>query len=88
MDAHTAGVGAFPLVLVAPGERVRIAGVSGGDGIRQKLADMGLAIGSVISVANRQDAAGLVIARDDVRIAVGFGVAYRILVARLSEDGR
>lgn len=88
MDAHTAGVGAFPLVLVAPGERVRIAGVSGGAGIRQKLADMGLAIGSVIAVTNRQDGGSLVIACGDVRIAVGFGIAYRILVARMSEDRR
>jgi ferrous iron transport protein A len=88
MDAHTGVVGAFPLVLVAPGEQVRIAGVSGGAGMRRKLSDMGLAVGSIISVANRQDAGGLVIARDNVRIAVGFGIAYRILVARTSEDGR
>jgi ferrous iron transport protein A len=88
MDAHTAGVGAFPLVLVAPGEAVRIAGFGGGAGMRRKLADMGLGVGSVISVASRHDTGGLVIAREDVRIAVGFGIAYRILVARLGEDSR
>ena len=53
MDAYRAGVGAFPLLLAAVGERVRVVGVHGGSGAGRKLLDLGLTPGCEVTVASR-----------------------------------
>jgi Fe2+ transport system protein FeoA len=88
MDAYSAGVGAFPLILAAAGERVRVIAVGRGRGIDRKLSDLGLTNGCEVTVVSRDGDGRMVVARDDMRLALGAGIAHRILVARVENDGR
>jgi ferrous iron transport protein A len=88
MDAYSAGVGAFPLILAAAGERVRVVAVGGGRGIDRKLSDLGLTTGCEVTVVSRDGTGPMVVARDDMRLALGTGIAHRVLVARVEDDGR
>lgn len=88
MDAHSAGVGAFPLILAAAGERLRIVTVGGGRGIDRKLTDLGLVPGCEVRVIGGGRGGPLVVARGDVRLAIGGGIAHRVFVARIDDDPR
>lgn len=86
MDAYSAEVGAFPLLLAAPGERVRVLALGGRRGTDRKLADLGLTPGCEVTVVSRGGAGAMVIARGELRLALGTGLAHRVLVTRV-EDG-
>lgn len=80
MDAYGAGIGAFPLMLADDGKPLRIVALTGGRNMDRKLTDIGLAIGSTIKIVSRHGQGRLVVAREDTRIAMGAGMAHRILV--------
>lgn len=86
MDAYSAGVGAFPLLLASEGERVRIVALGGGRGMDRKLSDLGLTIGNEVRVIRRDRDGPMVVARDDMRLALGGGIAHRVLVVRVEEQ--
>lgn len=69
----------FPLSMAAEGDRVRIHAVRAGRGLAQRLTDLGLNVGGEIRIVQRQGA-GLLVARGEGRIAVGAGMAAKILV--------
>ncbi len=69
----------FALAMAAEGQAVRIVSLRAGRNLDRRLADLGLNIGSVISVVQRQGG-GLIVARDTSRVAVGAGMAMKILV--------
>lgn len=78
----------FALGLAAEGQPLQIVSLRAGRNLDRRLADLGLNIGSRISVVQRQGG-GLVIARDAVRVAVGAGMAMKIFVvpAQPGPDG-
>jgi len=88
MDAYSAGVGAFPLILAAAGERVRVVAVGRGQGFDRKLSDLGLITGCEVTVVSHDGTGRVVVARDDMRLALGTGIAHRVLVARVEDGGR
>ena len=88
MDAYSAGVGAFPLILAAAGEQLRIVAISAGRGTGRRLSDLGLTSGCEVTVLSRDAAGSMVVARDDTRLALGRGLAHRILVTRVEETRR
>ena len=88
MDGHGAGVGAFPLSLAAAGERLRIVAVRRGKGIDRKLSDLGLTVGCEVTVVTHAGGGPVVVARDDMRLALGAGIAHRVLVSRIEDGGR
>jgi ferrous iron transport protein A len=60
---------------------LRIAGIDGGHEVRARLATMGLLPGVVLSVLNRGPLGGpLLVEIDGTRIALGRGVARKVLV--------
>ena len=60
---------------------VRISGIDGGHEVRARLATMGLLPGAVLSVLNRGPLGGpLLVEVDGTRIALGRGVARKVLV--------
>mgnify|MGYP006298794903 CR=1 FL=1 len=69
----------FALAMAAEGQQVRIVALQSGRNLDRRLADIGLNVGSEVSVVQRQGS-GLVIARDSVRIALGGGMAMKVLV--------
>lgn len=72
--------GAFPLALAADGEALRIVDIRGGQGLRERLASRGLGLGSRVRVAQTEGPGGMVLHSGGSRIALGMGMAYRILV--------
>jgi ferrous iron transport protein A len=69
----------FPLSMADEGALVRIHTVRAGRGLVQRLTDLGLNIGGEIRIVQRQGA-GLLVARGEGRIALGAGMAAKILV--------
>lgn len=88
MDAYSAGVGAYPLVLAAVGERVRIVATRAGRGTDRRLSDLGLTSGYEVTVLSRDSSGPMVVARDDMRLALGTGLVHRILVTRVEDDSQ
>ena len=71
----------MPLAMAAPGDRVRMLRVRGGQRVRRRLADLGLGPGTELRVI-QANAFGPVIVgfKGDARLALGRGVAHRIEV--------
>ncbi len=69
----------FPLMMADEGARVRITALMGGKGLSLRLTELGLNLGAEISVVQRQGG-GLLIARGEGRIALGAGMAAKIMV--------
>jgi len=70
----------FPLSMAAVGDRVRILSHRPGKGIEKRLSGLGLHPGSVVEVVQQQGGGGLVVAREGGRIALGLGIALKIMV--------
>ncbi|MFO1129383.1 MAG: FeoA family protein [Rhodospirillales bacterium] len=85
MDMLATGATTFPLPLASEGERVRIVGFRSGREMERKLADLGLCVGSEITIVSRDLRGPLLVARDSVRIGIGAGIAHRVFVIRIVE---
>lgn len=72
----------FPLSSAEVGTRVRIAALLAGRGMAERISDMGLPVGSEIEIVQRQSGGRMVVARDFARVALGGGMAQKILVER------
>jgi len=72
---------AFPLSMANEGARVRVVALRG-RGLSQRLTEMGLNVGSELTVRQRQGG-GLVVSRGETRYALGAGMAHGIWVERL-----
>jgi ferrous iron transport protein A len=78
-DAHNGKV--CPLSMAPPGESLRLVSIYSGRGMRKRLADLGLTVGSKLQVVHREDWGPLIVAvRDDARMAIGRGMAHKIMV--------
>ncbi|WP_296806234.1 FeoA family protein [Thiocapsa sp.] len=73
----------FPLMMADEGACLRIIALNGGKGLTTRLTELGLNVGSEVRVVQRQGG-GLLVARGESRIALGGGMAAKILVAPLA----
>jgi len=78
-DPGDEGAKPFPLSMASEGVPVRIHALHGGKGLSRRLTELGLNVGAQIAVVQRQGA-GVLIARGETRIALGGGMAAKILV--------
>ncbi len=69
----------FPLGMATEGSSVRITALHGGTGLARRVTEMGLNVGSEITIHQRQGA-GLVVSRGETRFALGGGMANKIMV--------
>ncbi len=77
----------YPLTMVQPGDTVRVVAIHGGYRLRKRLADLGLSVGMPVRVIQGSSTGPLLIAfREDARLAVGHGVAHKIIVAPCDHD--
>ena len=60
------------------GRRFRLVGVQGGERLRRRLLALGLSVGDVVEVVHRRNG-GVVVARGGNRVALGNGVAQKVL---------
>ena len=70
----------MPLSMVSSGELVQVAAVRAGWGLQRRLADMGLTPGVQVRVVNSQRPGPVVIEIRGSRLALGQGVAHKIMV--------
>ncbi|QTR49289.1 FeoA family protein [Candidatus Thiothrix anitrata] len=71
--------GSFPLGMAEEGATVRIVALRGGAMLDKRVTEMGLNVGSEITVRQRQGG-GLVVSRGETRFALGGGMAHKIMV--------
>ncbi len=72
----------FPLSTASAGERLVIAALQAGKGLRRRLADLGLPIGSEIEVIHCRQGGRLIVARESSRVALGASMTRKIMVTR------
>jgi len=70
----------MPLAMARPGALVTVIGVRAGWGLQRRLADMGLTPGVQIRVMNSQMPGPVVIDLRGSRVALGRGIALKIVV--------
>ena len=70
----------MPLAMSQPGELVTVTGIKAGWSLQRRLADMGLTPGVQIRVINSQMPGPVLIDLRGSRLAIGHGVAQKILV--------
>ncbi|MDI6890311.1 MAG: FeoA family protein [Thermodesulfovibrionales bacterium] len=70
----------IPLTMVTPGKEVILIGINGGRGVQSRLYSMGLVPGVKMRILNNNGAGPLMVAVRDTRLALGRGMAYKILV--------
>jgi len=68
------------LIRVDPGKEVTLLDIEGGRGVRSKLYSMGLVPGVKLTVLNRNGTGPIMIAVKDSRLAIGLGMARKIIV--------
>ena len=71
----------FPLAMSQPGERVRIALLRSGKNLARRLTELGLNVGSELTVS-QHEGGNLVVIRGETRLALGAGMAQKIMVIR------
>jgi len=70
----------MPLAFVKPGQNVRVKEIRGGRTLLSRLANMGIYPGVVIKVISNVGRGPIIISKDGVKLGIGFGMAYKILV--------
>ena len=69
----------MPLTTVNPGQEVTLIDIQGGRGLRSKLYSMGLIPGVKLTIVGNRGGP-IMIAVNDTRLALGFGMARKIIV--------
>ena len=71
-----------PLSSIPVGTRVRLSAIDGGRLLTRRLLSLGISIGSELEIVNHRGE-GVVVARDENRVALGKGVADKLTVETL-----
>ena len=71
----------IPLPMASLSKRVKVVSLSGGRGMQERLISMGLGPGSEIEVMRRGAPGPFIIAVGETRLAVGAGMAQKIMVS-------
>ena len=77
----------MPLTLAKPGETVIVREMLGGHSARVRLADMGLRLHDHIEIINNSGVGRLILAKDCTRLAIGRGIAQKIMVSLPKDPG-
>jgi Fur family ferric uptake transcriptional regulator len=75
------------LVMAKPGERVQVKEITTGAGGRSRLASMGLRIGDNLEVISNDGRGRLILGHECSRLAMGRGIAQKILVSLSAAPG-
>jgi ferrous iron transport protein A len=72
----------MPLSMLSAGEEAQLVDIRGGHGIRRRLSAMGLNPGMKVTVVQNAMRGPIILGVMDSRIALGRGMAHKILVSR------
>lgn len=73
----------MPLSMLSIGEKAELVDVRGGRGIRMHLASMGLNPGAVVQMIQNAMRGPVILGTFDTRLALGRGMAHKILVRKI-----
>ncbi len=76
----------LPLAMAKAGETVIVRDIQGGMGAKGRLAAMGLRAGQVLEVISNNGEGRVIVGRDCSRIALGRGLANKIMVSPTEKD--
>ncbi len=76
----------MPLIMAKEGERVVIREIAGGRKKQARLTDMGLRPGDLIEIINNAGRGRIILARGPTRLAIGRGIAEKIMVSISDQD--
>lgn len=76
----------MPLAMSKEGERVVIREIAGGRRKQARLADMGLRPGDLIEIINNAGRGRIILAHGPTRLAIGRGIAEKIMVSISDQD--
>ena len=71
-----------PLSNLREGERAVVVRIEGGEGVRKKLADMGILPGKVIGDTHGRGHGPRVVIVDQTKVMLGRGMLFKILVGK------
>lgn len=78
--------GCFPLSMAPCNECICLVEIEGGHGMRRRLAELGLNPGCQLRVVQRHGDGPMILAvKDDARMAIGRGMAHRIMVSAAAD---
>jgi len=75
---------AFPLAMAGEGELLKLVGITAGKKLAKRLITMGMIENMELQVLQR--GAGLVVICGETRLALGYGMANKIMVVPIQED--
>lgn len=71
-----------PLNMAVPGETVELVAIRGGRRLRKRLADLGLNVGMCVRIIQGNSHGPMLLAfKEDARLAIGEGIAHKIIVS-------
>ena len=73
-------VSVMPLAMASAGEKIRIVKFASGRGMCQRLSSMGLNVGSEVEIIKKGFQGPVLIEAGDTRLAIGAGMAHKIIV--------
>jgi len=77
----------FPLSFATSGKTVSLTEIHAGHRLRKRLADLGLHVGMHVRVVQGSTGGPLILAvRNDTRLAIGRGMAQKIMVQHVEGD--
>jgi len=78
----------MPLSMASPGETVKVTAVRAGWGLQRRLADLGLTPGVRVRIVSSGRPGPVVIDVRGSRLALGYGVAHKIMVSAGGSTGK
>ena len=76
----------MPLAMAKPGERIVIKTITGGREARSRLAAMGFRPGDLLEIINNNGLGRLIVGQGATRLAMGRGMAQKIMVSLAPHD--
>lgn len=73
----------MPLGLLTSGDKAKIVEIVSGRQMRTRIEDMGIRTGKVVEMLNNEGRGPVIIKVNDSRIAMGRGMAMKIMVERI-----
>ena len=68
--------------MTSPGEKVTIVFIRPGSNLQERLMSMGISVGDIVTVEQRQEKGAVIISRDGRKYGLGGGMSQKILVKR------
>jgi len=77
----------IPLTMAPQGKRLQVTAIQAGKGLTRRLIELGFSENANVSVVRSQPSGSLIVQVNDSRFALGRGMAMKILVRVVEQNG-